>query len=192
MTDKDKREKRDGSYFAPGRRRQRKMLMIIVPAVAAVIALAVVGSIVYKPIPVEAIDGIECNTVETLNYHVHAHLDVFVNGNNVTVPAGIGIPGNKCFFWLHTHTTDGVIHMESPRQMNFTLGQFMDIWSQTKPDTSFFGALSNGPVNVYVGGAKHEGDYKSIQLNSKEEIAIVIGQSPKTIPDLYPTSAPPS
>jgi len=28
---------------------------------------------------------------EHLSYHVHSHLDVFINGKRVTVPAGIGI-----------------------------------------------------------------------------------------------------
>ena len=192
MPDKDKREKRDGSYFAPGRKRQRKMLMIIGPVIAAIIALAVVGSFLYKPTPVEAIDGISCNTVETLNFHIHAHLDVILNGQNYTVPAGIGIPGNKCFFWLHTHTMDGVIHMESPRQMNFSLGQFLDIWEQTKNDPTLTSALATGPVSAYVDGVKQSGDYKSIQLNSREEIALVIGTGTSTIPKTYPSNAPPT
>jgi hypothetical protein len=35
--------------------------------------------------------GLVPETAERLTYHVHAHLDVFVNGRRQTVPAGIGI-----------------------------------------------------------------------------------------------------
>src|SRR3974377_75222 len=35
--------------------------------------------------------GLVPETAESLEYHVHAHLDVFVNGTQITVPAGIGI-----------------------------------------------------------------------------------------------------
>ena len=35
--------------------------------------------------------GLTPEPAERLQYHVHAHLDVFVNGTRVPVPAGIGI-----------------------------------------------------------------------------------------------------
>ena len=38
--------------------------------------------------------------------------------------------GGQCFYWLHTHTSDGVIHIESPTQRIYTLGQFFDEWHQ--------------------------------------------------------------
>src|SRR4051812_5186470 len=35
--------------------------------------------------------GLTPEPAETLQFHVHAHLDVFLNGSPVEVPAGIGI-----------------------------------------------------------------------------------------------------
>ncbi len=35
-----------------------------------------------------------------------------------------------CFYWLHTHTEDGIIHIESPVQRTFTLGHFFAIWGR--------------------------------------------------------------
>ena len=62
------------------------------------------------------ISGIACNRTEQLVYHIHAHIDVFVNGSRVQVPAYIGIdPTFHCIYWLHTHSNDGLIHIESPR-----------------------------------------------------------------------------
>src|SRR5581483_2176188 len=40
------------------------------------------------------IDGIQCNTAEQLLYHIHAHLDIIINGQNYLVNSQIGIvPG---------------------------------------------------------------------------------------------------
>ncbi len=86
------------------------------------------GSVLgFKPI-----DGISCDRGEQLDSHFHVHLAIYVNGQAVTVPQGIGIPaGGVCFYWLHTHLTDGVIHVEAPSQGTYTLGQFTDVWAQT-------------------------------------------------------------
>jgi hypothetical protein len=81
----------------------------------------------FKPV-----DGISCDRGEQLYEHFHVHLAIYVEGQAVTVPQGIGIPaGGFCFYWLHTHLTDGVIHIEAPSQGVYTLGQFTDVWAQT-------------------------------------------------------------
>ena len=61
--------------------------------------------------------------------HIHQHIDVFVNGRRVMVPAGIGIdPAGRFISPLHTHDTTGVIHVESPSVKPFFLGQFLGVW----------------------------------------------------------------
>ena len=45
--------------------------------------------------------------------HTHQHLDVFVNGERVAVPAGIGI-GDGLLSPRRTHDASGVLHVESP------------------------------------------------------------------------------
>ena len=90
------------------------------------------------------VDGISCQTTEQTVFHIHAHLTIFVNGPARQVPAGIGIPGARaqntaqgpfinsgtCFYWLHTHAADGIIHIESPGHRVYTLGDFFDEWGQ--------------------------------------------------------------
>src|SRR5215204_3014255 len=44
-----------------------------------------------NPIGLTIKAGLEPERAEFFQYHVHAHLDVFFNGEPVTVPAGIGI-----------------------------------------------------------------------------------------------------
>ncbi|MGH2519937.1 MAG: hypothetical protein ACRDF8_09060, partial [Chloroflexota bacterium] len=119
----------------------------------------------------QPIDGIPCGTMEQVAYHVHAHLAVYVNGKQRLVPEGIGIAlprvtqsstegpfvvSGSCFYWLHTHTNDGIIHIESPAQQPFTLGQFFDIWGQALSTTQVGPAA--GPVHAYMNGAPFTGD----------------------------------
>lgn len=49
------------------------------------------------------IENIKCETVERTTFHIHAHLDIFINGKTYTVPAQIGIVPDKCLYWMHTH-----------------------------------------------------------------------------------------
>src|SRR5262249_30253966 len=93
----------------------------------------------------QSVDGITCQPVEQLAYHIHAHLTIFVDGKERLIPYGIGIApprqvaqtpagsfvtSGSCFAWLHTHANDGVIHIESPSAKTYTLGDFFDIWHQ--------------------------------------------------------------
>jgi hypothetical protein len=177
-------KKRDDSYFAAGRRRKRKSMMIVIPIIVALTGAAAAGALVYQPPKAVAINGVECHKSEQLNYHVHAHLDVFVDGNRHEVPAKIGILSSpSCFFWLHTHDGDGVIHIEAPQTREFTLGQFLDIWEQTKSDSQeFFNSIADLPVKVYVDGSEFEGNYRDIQLTSRKQIVLAHGEPPTEIP----------
>jgi hypothetical protein len=144
--------------------------------------------------------GLKPETSETLEYHVHAHLDIFEDGRPVLVPGGIGIdttdpqvkkfdepagpayggienPCTKpCISPLHTHGADGVIHTESPTPEPNTLGQFLIEWDVSLPK----GTL------VYVDGKEYTGDVAKIELSDRKEIAVVMGTPPDNIPSTFP------
>jgi hypothetical protein len=116
------------------------------------------------------IDGIECGP-ETPLFHIHAHLAVFVNGVEKKVPAGVGIPG--CLYWLHTHSEDGIIHIEAPVRRTFTLGDFFDIWQQPLgPDRV---GPATGAVVVYVDGKKFDGSPRAVTFHDKQVIQLDVG-----------------
>ena len=56
--------------------------------------------------------------------HIHQHLDLWVNGKKVGVPALVGIQDNTYITSLHTHDDSGLIHVESPEHRRFNLGDF--------------------------------------------------------------------
>jgi hypothetical protein len=179
-----KKKRRDDSYFAVDRRRKRKYMMIIIPVIIAVAAASIAGAILYQPPTAMAISGIECNRSEQLNYHIHSGLDVFVNGVQQQVPSNIGILSSpSCLYWLHTHSANGIIHIEAPETREFLVGQFIDVWEQTLTNsTAFFDSVSDMPVTAYVDGQRFEGDYRTIPLESLREIVLAYGTPPEDIP----------
>lgn len=169
----------------------KRLVMIGVIVSAAIgIGLAIASSKALSGAGVSAlaIDGIQCNNVEQLVSHIHAHLDIFINGQPYTIPSQIGIT-DKCFYWLHTHDESGVIHIESPVAKDYTIGQFFDIWNKKFSNTQILDNIVNGKntLNVYVNGNKVNAgvNYRDIKLKAHDEIAVVYGKPPSTIPSKY-------
>jgi hypothetical protein len=134
----------------------------------------------------QTVDGIQCGAEQTV-YHIHTHLAVFVNGVARPIPAGIGVvepsvsqtssgpfvTATRCYYWLHTHASDGIIHIESPTQRTYTLGNFFDIWRQPLSTTQ--AGPATGAVTAYVNGARYTGDPRAIPLGSRTDIQLSVG-----------------
>lgn len=121
---------------------------------------------------------------EGLVLHFHAHLDIFVNGKKVDVPALIGInPGANYLTELHTHDDRGIIHIEAQKKRDFTFGQFIAEWGVFL-DSRCIGAYCNG-LKWYLDGKPQVGNPAGLILKSHQEIAIVVGKPPAKIPSTY-------
>lgn len=122
---------------------------------------------------------------EAVNTHYHSHLDIFVNGKKVQIPALIGInTGAQYITQLHSHDTRGVIHIESPKANDhFTLGQFVAEWGVFL-NARCIGAYCDG-LKWYVNGKQQTGDPQGYTLQPHDEVAIVVGKAPKKIPSSY-------
>jgi hypothetical protein len=116
--------------------------------------------------------------------HIHAHLDILVDGKSVMVPALIGIDEqHQRISPLHTHDTTGVIHIESPQRTDFTLGQFLTEW-QLSASADHLGGLKAGSdqtLAAYVNGKKTSGDPAAIVLHAHDEIALVYGPTGQSV-----------
>jgi hypothetical protein len=135
----------------------------------------------------QTVDGIQCNASEQVAFHVHTHLSVFLNGQLRPIPAGIGIvapvaqstpegpfyAATHCYYWLHVHAQDGVIHIESPAGHSYTLGEFFDLWGQ--PLSANQVGPAQGKLTTYVGGRLYRGNPRNIQLGSHVDIQIDVG-----------------
>src|SRR5256885_16033290 len=155
--------------------------------------------------------GLTPETHEFVFLHVHAHLDVFVNGIAVTVPAAIGInihdPAVKrlaeadgsfayggisppcaqpCISPLHTHDTSGILHTEAKENQFNDLGEFFTEWNVRLNRRCVGGYCKPAaPFTIYVDGDAYTGDPRTIQLADRKEMAIVIGTPPDEIPSSF-------
>ena len=139
--------------------------------------------------------GLKPERSESFIHHVHAHLDVFVNGKHVRVPAGIGInihdpgvrtfklPGGAkayggigrcakaCISPLHTHDTSGTIHVESNTVRDFTLHEFLAVWGQPGDGS----AIDGHPVtSLTVDGVQQTSPTGDVVLKDGQKIVMTL------------------
>jgi hypothetical protein len=133
------------------------------------------------------VDGIHCAAREQLVYHIHAHLQVWVDGQPRALPAGIGLirpvadqtayglvyGATQCYYWLHTHAQDGVIHIESPAPRLYTLGNFFDEWGQRLSADQV--ASAKGPVTALINGRRWTKSPRGIPLLPHAVIQLEVG-----------------
>src|SRR6266702_2094229 len=190
------------------RRAARTRQITILSVVAAVVCIAALVSYlvvqarantsqartVFDP-NYQPIDGVYCDQLEQSAYHHHVHLTAYIDGNVVTVPQNIGIAtagsGVDCYYWLHTHATDGIIHVEAPNAGTFTLKDFLDIWqsfaasngSQISYSTQL---ASSAGWTVYINGKKVNQDFSKVDISSDRawhEAITIMYNSPNAKPD---------
>jgi hypothetical protein len=121
--------------------------------------------------------------------HFHAHLDVFVNGQPVTVPASIGIAAQDAISSMHTHDASGIIHIESPNARTFTLGQLFTEWQVPLSTTCVNGICNTSGTSwqFSVNGHTFTCDPTTISLTAHQEIAASYGVAPAGgLPASYP------
>lgn len=92
--------------------------------------------------------------------HIHTDLRIGINESRQEIPANIGVSAN-CMRPLHTHDNTGKIHVEFPRQHNFTLGEFFKVWDKPFP----------GEISITVNGEPNT-EYENLILRDQDRIEI--------------------
>lgn len=131
--------------------------------------------------------GLDALSAEGTAEHIHQHLDIYVNGRHVAVPAGIGIAPGSFISPIHVHDSSGVIHVESPTLRTFTLGEFFGVWGVYFTPRCIGGYCAHGAeqLRLYANGHVESGDISRLPLTSHEELAVVFGAPPARIPSSY-------
>jgi hypothetical protein len=203
---------------------QRSKIPWLIGGVVAIIAAAVVAIVVVGRTPTstnasapqidtnpallastagqargEPVDGIEAGSMEQMLFHIHAHLAIYVRGQQKFVPYGIGIvppyqlqnttsgafvAGGSKFYWLHTHDETGIIHIESPQHRTFTLGNLFDIWHQPLSPTQ--AGRATGQVAVLVNNHPVGGDPRAIPLTAHDVIQLNVDTAEPFHPYNFP------
>ncbi len=129
---------------------------------------------------------------QDLAAHYHAQLQIYVNGQRVQLPDDIGEgDSGPCPQPLHVHASSpdtSVIHIESPTERTYTLGDFFKVWAATpniggptpvvlNQNQLFNYTVGNGyELRVYANGQQIS-DYQSLTLQAHMIVVIVYGNS---------------
>jgi hypothetical protein len=139
--------------------------------------------------------GLDPLTAEGQAVHIHQHLDLYVAGKKITVPAQIGISAGQAFISdLHTHDATGIMHVESPTVRSFSLGQFFAVWG-VRLDAKCIGGLcvaGDKRLSAWVNGNPVTGDPTRVILAEHQEIVLAYGtpaQDPSPVPRTYDFAA---
>jgi hypothetical protein len=147
----------------------------------------------------QPVDGIKCERDEQVLFHIHAHLAVYVDGVQRLIPEGIGIApprqveqtpdgpfvvAGSCFYWLHSHTPDGIVHIESPVSRTYTLGDYFDIWRQPLGPNRV--GPATGAVTAYLNGHRYTRDPRSIPLTAHALVQLDVGRQVAPVPFKFP------
>jgi hypothetical protein len=145
------------------------------------------------PVPADVADsvhkaGLPMLGAEGSAEHIHVHLDILVNGQPVAVPALVGIDeAGQQISPLHTHDTSGVIHIESPTQRLYTLGQLFDVWGQPlgRNGVATY-PVPDGNLVAYVDGQAFDGDPRDVVLSSHTQVVLELGAPAPPPPFTFP------
>jgi hypothetical protein len=147
-------------------------------ALAACAALAASGANAAGMANGAPVDGIKCEAMEGAVMHIHQHVAIRDHGKPVAIPDDVGRPlVAQCLYWIHTHTPDGIVHIEAPGFRTFTLGNFFDVWGQPLARNGVAGAKpkKNEHVQIWLGGRAYDGDPRAIELTSHLDVVIEVG-----------------
>ena len=129
---------------------------------------------------------------------MHIHLSVAVDGQPVTVPAGVGLNGQEVnggkmvtgfVSPLHTHDPSGLIHVHSPTVREFTIGDIFDVWGVRLTATCLGSSCTTGDasVRVFLDG-KPVTDWRRTPLHNQARVVVTYGteaQLPDPIPSKF-------
>lgn len=116
--------------------------------------------------------ALACDKEMAGGFHIHPILEIVVNGEPVPVPQNIGVR-ETCMTVLHTHTPDGLIHVESPEKRDFTLADFFAVWERpfTKDEILSYKTDATHRIVVTVDGVEVD-TFENTVLRDAERIVI--------------------
>ena len=206
-----RRERRDARLM---RRRQQRRARISLWATIGVTVL-LLASIGYFYLQIQdqlaynalfpPINSMNCDSGEQSGYHIHVHLTIYINGKQAIMPPGVGIgitPGTSkinCYYWMHTHTADGILHIEEPQQIpGLALDDFLAVWQQKFASLNFPAQMTQSTGwSIWVNGSPFNGVVTSplhteVRFQSHDAITLEYGK-PNPAPDIsyaFPSNLP--
>ncbi|WP_321798340.1 hypothetical protein [Caballeronia sp. J97] len=145
----------------------------------------------------QAVSNLNCAVAG--NKYSYAHLSIYQNGKQLTLPTNIGSVAptmarqTGCVYPVHTVDASGKIRMDVTSNASYTLGQFFSVWGQPLSTTNVAGLTGDVTAWVNTGGtlSKYTGDLASLVLPQHGEVTLVVGTPPAQIATYTWTDPPP-
>ena len=127
--------------------------------------------------------ALECLDHDGLARHDHVTLQIFIDGEPHTVEAAVGIQTDVCngnqnnMHAVHTHSDNGVLHVELNEPGDVPLGVFFDIWGYHFNETGIFDYRVNSTHEfaMYV-HASNENATEEHRVTSFDDYLILNGE----------------
>lgn len=116
--------------------------------------------------------ALACTNDMATRFHIHTNLEILINEEKQIIPTDVGV-NSACMNALHTHDMNGVIHVESPQERDFTLSDFFAVWGKTYSKDQILDAKADDQhiIRETVNG-KEVPDYENTALRDGDRIVI--------------------
>lgn len=116
--------------------------------------------------------ALTCTTDMATKFHIHPNLEIVINGQRQEIPANIGVTP-ICMNAIHTHDTAGTLHVESPAQKDFTVGDFFAVWGKPFSKDQVLDSKVDDAhiIRITVNGTEVQG-YENTVMHDKDRIVI--------------------
>ena len=147
----------------------------IIIAVIILVIGGFTGFIFWKnsgPPPTNRELALSCTTDMATQFHIHPHLEIKIDEKKQEIVSNIGVV-DGCMNPLHTHDNTGEIHVESPEQRDFTLGDFFAVWAKPFNKNEILDSKADAKhiIEETVNG-KVVQDYENTILKDGDQIVI--------------------
>jgi len=165
------------------KRRERRFSLMVLAGV--LVLLVAVGGIFLGPsirksfepeaqanITREQALGLCLKGHERLAMHIHQELRIIIEGREIVIPEGVGLPLN-CMQPIHTHDDTGTLHVESPYRYPYTLGDFFTIWGKPFSSQQILDCKADPTHRIVmtVNGVPNN-EYEKYVMNDGDKIVI--------------------
>ena len=128
--------------------------------IAGIIVVALIG-VGISMASIKSTTDVMTSNDKPILLHIHPRLYLNVDGKPYFVPQNVGIEpdlwkshtldqyGMKGMAPLHTHTADGMLHVESTVIRNYNLGEFLDIWGLDLKGMTIRVSVDGEPISDY-------------------------------------------
>lgn len=136
-------------------------------------AIVLVGGGIWLSQQIPA-NTLQANMIAEDGIHWHANLSIMIKGEKQEIPANIGL--GAVHNPIHTHETDGVIHLEfngKVREQDTKLGVLFRNWNKQFSGECIFNSCNGaeGTVSMTVNGNKNT-DFENYLMRDGDNIEI--------------------